>query len=358
MKKILVISNMYPSAKDPYYGTFVQEFYNFIVSNTDWDISLIAIRGRKKNIVSKVIAYLQFYFKILIRLSFFHYDLIYTHTISHPTPPLRIISFFKKLKTVYNIHGDDLLTTTKLAQRLLDFSAPLLKEAIFIVVPTSYFKDVLLQQMPWLQNQRIIISPSGGLSKKFYTDVIVDNPIPIIGYVSRIDSGKGWDIFIQALAILRDREIVFHAEMYGRGDEEADLLENIEKHGLGVNVKFLGPRSHEELPNIYKRFDVFVFPTMRKAESLGLVGLEAMAAGVPVIGSNIGGLKSYIRDSVNGFLFHVGDSIDLANKIQSYLQLSDSEKLVIKNSAYNTALNYESSIVNKELVKVLEPFVS
>lgn len=353
-KKILVISNMYPSKSDPYYGTFVKEFYESLSKTPIFSTDIIAIKGRSFNPFSKLLKYILFYFKIFCKVTFIKYDIIYTHTISHPTPPLRIVSIFKKLNTVYNIHGDDLLTTTKLAARLLKFSTPLLSKSSLIVVPSLYFKEVLLIKMPWLINKNIFISPSGGVAEKFYNDSMIINSIPRIGYVSRIDEGKGWNTLIEALKILKENFILFQAEFYGRGDQCNDLLNKIKLYGLEDCVNYYGPKSHNELPSIYHSFDIFIFPTIRKAESLGLVGLEAMAASIPVIGSNIAGLKTYIINGKNGFLFSPGNSTSLAESIIRYLSMDNKSKLEMKKNAYITAISYKSELVNDILVKKLK----
>lgn len=90
-------------------------------------------------------------------------------------------------------------------------------------------------------------------------------------------------------------------------------------------IKYIGPIPYHSLPEIYCTLDLFIFPTCLE-ESLGLVGLEAMACEVPVIGSYIGGLKDYIKDKENGFFFTPGNAEELSNKIELYLSLSSSEK--------------------------------
>lgn len=349
MKKVLVISNMFPSSEDPYYGTFVKNFFDDLSSTNRFKASLIAIKGRKLSTFSKVWAYIIFYLKIIWTVGVHNFDLIYTHTISHTTPPLRIISLFKKLNTIYNIHGDDLLTTTKLSKYLLKFALPLLSKSKAIVVPSNYFKEVLYREIPFTQGIKIIISPSGGVSKTFFKYKLSENRIPIIGYVSRIDSGKGWDILLEALSEISGKHIPFKAYLYGRGEQEAQLRSSIVSKNLEEFVSYEGPRSHDELTKLYSNFDVFIFPTIRYGESLGLVGIEAMAGSVPVIGSNIGGLKSYIKDGVNGFLFEPGNYKDLADKILNYISMESSDKIIMRQSAYRTALEYESTQVNNKL---------
>ncbi len=342
---------MYPSKKDPYYGTFVKMFFEDLNKLDNTDTKLIAIKGRRLAIMSKIRAYISFYSQIILKLVLYKYDLIYVHTISHTSLPLRFISIFRRLNLIFNIHGDDLLTTTKLAGILKNISLPLLQKSNKIVVPTEYFKDVLLNEMPFISMEKIIISPSGGISKKFFLkhSLISSSHIPKIGYVSRIDAGKGWDILLRALSLLKDDGIEFVAEFYGRGDDVRNFKSKINEFNLSDMVKYYGPKSHEELPQIYSSFDIFVFPTIRKGESLGLVGLEAMASGTPVIGSDIGGLRSYIKDNVNGMMFPPGDHVELYKRLKSFLSRDDTERLIMSINAKKTAEMYESSKVNRAL---------
>lgn len=352
-KKILVVSNMYPSHQDPYYGTFVKSFYDDINRLENVDADLVAIKGRSTSVAGKLRGYIGFYTATMFKLLFTKYDLIYVHTISHTSIPLRIISLVKKLNVIFNIHGDDLLTTTKTAHKLRNIAIPLLKKAKNIVVPTEYFKDVLLCEMPFVNPRRIIISPSGGISKRFFVkyELKKNNGIYKIGYVSRIDQGKGWDILLMALSILKETGLQFVAEFYGRGAEVNLFRVKVRELGLNDVVNYYGPKSHEELPDIYKTFDVFVFPTIRDGESLGLVGLEAMAAGVPVIGSEIGGLKSYIKDNINGIMFTPGDFRGLAEKLKLFFAYPDERRNSMSKEAKLTASEYESSLVNNTLFK-------
>lgn len=358
-KKILVISNMYPSKKDPYYGTFVKVFFDSLNKESFCKSKLVTIKGRKKNSIVKIFRYFTFYLKVLFYLAFYNYDLIYTHTISHTSPPLKIISKLKKLNLIFNIHGNDLLPTTKFTKILRDYSKPLLEKSILIVVPSEYYKKVLIQVFPSIYNDKIIISPSGGINKNFYTynSTANNNEIFHIGFVSRIDKGKGWDILIKALSILKSKNINFKASIYGRGSQSDELRHNIINYGLQENVSYFGPRAHDTLPEIYKSFDIFVFPTTRDSESLGLVGLEAMASGVPVIGSRIGGLKSYIIDNCNGFLFTPGCCEELSNLLIKYIQMPMEDKCAIKKNAFNTSLLYESTLVNKKLMSIINKII-
>lgn len=356
-KKILIVSNMYPSVKDPAYGTFVKVMNDELCKYLpDSQIDLVVIRGRGITKTTKLYKYIKFYIELLIQTIFYRYDLIYVHTITYPTPALRIASMFRNLNLIFNIHGVDLLTRTKYTELLKKCSFPLLKKSKYVVVPSVYYKEILRQQIPLVEDKKIVVSPSGGLSKNFYhIKNNVSNGLLKIGYVSRIVKGKGWDTFVKALKILDESGISFDAYMAGAGNMEDTLkLMITDSHVLKNNsIKMLGSFSHERLSTFYNNIDLFVFPSENKSESLGLVGLEAMAGSTPVIGSNIGGIATYLKDGINGFLFEPRNEHQLCDAIIRYYNMSENQKLEMSNNAYQTALNYESEHVCKKLYNTI-----
>ena len=351
INKVLVISNLYPSQKDPFYGTFVKNFVEDLSnSNNIQDIETCVIKGRSYTLYDKIWKYTLFYIKIVYLLLCEKYDIVYVHIITHAALPLRFVSLFKKLPLIFNIHGEDLLTQTRLASFFLSIVKPLLFQAKMIVVPSLFFKEKVQEIFPKIPNSQLFVSASGGINDNFFHNhKNQSNDIPIIGYVSRIDRGKGWDIFIQALHLLKIRGINFNAQIIGRGEETNQMKDLISSLNLNEYVNYIGPIEYKELPRFYSQFDIFVFPTQLE-ESLGLVGLEAMACKVPVIGAKIGGLTDYINNDSNGYFFTPSDANDLAEKISQYLSLSKEQQSKMKAEAYHTALNYRSTTVSEKLI--------
>jgi D-inositol-3-phosphate glycosyltransferase len=125
----------------------------------------------------------------------------------------------------------------------------------------------------------------------------------IILFVGRIEPLKGIDILINAVAQLGD-ESDFHVLIVG-GDRRSrrqvsHLQELASDLGIGERVCFLGAVDHEQLPLYYNAADVCVVPSYY--ESFGLVALEAMACGTPVVASRVGGLTGTVRDGETGYL--------------------------------------------------------
>jgi D-inositol-3-phosphate glycosyltransferase len=105
------------------------------------------------------------------------------------------------------------------------------------------------------------------------------------------------------------------------GSDIADELECLDKLkdevGLHDLVAFLGSRAQDTLPYYYSAAEICVVPS--HYESFGLVALEAMACGTPVIASRVGGLQQTVEDGVTGFLVPAGDEDALAQNLQRIL---------------------------------------
>jgi D-inositol-3-phosphate glycosyltransferase len=141
-------------------------------------------------------------------------------------------------------------------------------------------------------------------------------------FVGRIDPIKGIDVWFKAMALvvnenpsLRDRVCIC---LVG-GDVDDDVIPDSEmarlqslKDELGIAdmVTFLGRRSQESLPFFYASADVVVMPSLY--ESFGMVALEAMACGTPVVASDVGGLSFLVRDGETGYLVPENDPETLA----------------------------------------------
>ena len=122
--------------------------------------------------------------------------------------------------------------------------------------------------------------------------------------------------------------------MVGVGEEEDQANELIKKYKLENVIKKYPMQTQKELALFYSAIDIFCFPTYRKSDSLGLVGLEAMACGCIVIASNMAGPTSYIKDQENGFFFKPRDGKDLNQKIEDILSMNEHQIKEIKDHAY------------------------
>jgi len=350
--RILIISNMYPSNNCPYYGSFVENIKKEL-EKKDIEIELAVIKGKSKNKLEKFFKYVKFFLEVITKVRRSDYDLIYVHYILHSLIPLLFVKIKKPL--VLHAHGSDVFVNNKIGAIIQKFNSSLIKKSSLIIVPSLYFKEVIKKKFN-IKESKIFISPSGGIDTKVFKPMNLEkNNIFTIGYVSRIDKGKGWDIFLRAVKVLKDKNLNFKVIMIGDGEEKSKLIKLIKNLKLEKYVEYLGAKPHKELPFYFNKMDLFVFPTVLK-ESLGLVGLEAMACGVPIVGSNIGGLPSYIKDGINGKLFEAGNVNELAKNIEYFINLDKINFEIYKKEALKTAKLYEKSIVIEKLYFKLKEF--
>lgn len=350
--KILVISNMYPSDKDPVYGIFVKNFYDYVKQrNHDGTTGLIAIKGHEQSTLIELLVYAWFYLKILASCIFKKWDLIYVHTITFPVIPLRIAALFRQLPLAFNIHGSDLITHSRLAEALKRKSFPLLRKAQLIVVPSTVFKRVLMDEVAGISEDVVYVSPSGGVDSQRFVPIPKQNRDEfVLGYVSHIIAQKGWKMFIDVVERLRQKGYPVKGIMAGNGSEENELIEMLKDDSYRGVVEYLGAVPQQELPQVYNKFDLFVFPTLF-CESLGLVGLEAMSCGIPVVGSNKGGPTEYIKHEENGFMFEQGDADDLERQIERYLKMNQEMKDQMAAKSRETAMDFDKEKVLGDLYK-------
>jgi glycosyltransferase involved in cell wall biosynthesis len=145
-----------------------------------------------------------------------------------------------------------------------------------------------------------------------------------MGYVGWLIPIKGVAYLVSAMAKVAEKNPKSLLVLVGKGDdkgeEEIKLKEQVEKAGLTDKVLFLGWRS--DVDEIMGCFDIFVLPSLN--EGMGRVLVEAMAAGLPIVASRVGGIPDLVKDGKNGLLVPPADSSALAKAISDLLE--DKEK--------------------------------
>jgi D-inositol-3-phosphate glycosyltransferase len=229
-----------------------------------------------------------------------------------------------------------------------------------------------LAQIQWLyrvDTSRVVVIPPGVDSSRFYP-IQADEAKEYIGireerriilFVGRIEPLKGIDTLLEAVRLLRTnpeadfadqlRVLVIGGDpgadpetMSGEMRRLLDLCRELEVEDL---VRFLGQRDQDILPYYYSAADVVVVPS--HYESFGLVALEAMACGTPVVASETGGLVYLVRDGETGFHIPAAQPQALADRLQQLLEDEAlRSKLGAQASAYARGYAW-SEMVNKIL---------
>jgi len=153
----------------------------------------------------------------------------------------------------------------------------------------------------------------------------------LILFVGRIQPLKGIDVLMKALAQVKQQEpklldnvcvsIIGGAPQPDAEIEQAEFerLETLRVElGIGDMITFLGAKDQDKLVHYYSAAEMVVMPS--HYESFGMVALEAMACGTPIIASDVGGLSFSIEDGFNGYLVPGKDPQALAEKIRMLLK--------------------------------------
>jgi glycosyltransferase involved in cell wall biosynthesis len=348
--KLFLVSNMYPSEKYPNFGVFVKNFELAFIENGGTISKKVVINSLYNSFLKKCFAYFVYYCKLLYKGLIADYDMIYVHYVSHNALPVFLISRIRNKKIVLNFHGDDLIPRSLLTHFLHIFVKLTLKKTDLVVLPSDYFKSVFINKFEFSHN-KLYVSPSGGINSDYFyqSSKVFDKSNITLGFVSRIDKGKGWRNFIRLIDDLNNiGNLNVLGVIVGDGAERKQMVDELLKEETKNNIKLYESLNHFDLAKVYRTFDLFIFPS-ELPESLGLVGIEAMASGVPCIGSSAGGIASYLKENYNGYAFDTNDYDQLFFKTSKYLNLSADMKMEMKINCLETAKRYEKRSVGKLL---------
>lgn len=342
--RIFLISNMYPTRKQPGYGIFVKNIADGLTRFTEVQVVTKAIiAGRGKSLLSKIFKYIRLYVDIAVRF-FTNYDAIFLHYPNQIVPLMRLLYAFKRPPLIINFHGEDLLFDNYnqwLGKQTMKFA----RYASALIVPSDYFREEAIRR--GLPPSKIHVSPSGGIDESLFYPVKTRkhsrNELHL-GFIGRLEEGKGVYEFMDAVDRLN---IPVRATVIGYGP----LLDEVESR-TNDKLRVIGGVPQNELPRFYSDFDLFVFPTKRREESLGLTGIESMACGTPVVGSDIGGIPTYLQDGYNGYLVRPGSVDDLVEAIEKYAELSDMHKKQMQEHCLTTSRSFYRAAVSRRLADI------
>jgi len=152
---------------------------------------------------------------------------------------------------------------------------------------------------------------------------------PVVGTIARLGHEKGTDILLKAFAVLRKDYPHAHLLIVGDGSQLADLQALAHRLGIGDAITWAGRLSWEEAMGCLGIMDVVAVPS--RYEGFGLSAAEAMAAGLPVVGSAVDGLCEVIEDGVTGYLVPVNDDRALAARLIQLLNNPEQAQAMGKN---------------------------
>lgn len=219
------------------------------------------------------------------------------------------------LRLVVSIHGTDLLAPDGTPRPLDWMMRWLLRAADSIVAPSAGFA---LQCAPVL--------PDGGTGTEVIlngTDfgTVVERGVPReesrLLTIASLDHWKGLDVLLQAMAQLKGEFPALRLECAGEGPERQRLEAMAASLGLGDCVTFAGFLDRQALAGRLARCTIFVMPS--RSEPFGIAVVEALAAGAPIVASDVGGIPEILRHGRDGLLVPPGDAVALLSALRTLL---------------------------------------
>ncbi len=338
MRKLLIITDMYPHQTKTVSGTFVQlqaehlsRWYDVKVVSTFFPVEhkVVATREGGYELISidwpvrrffplNVINYRRYALPVIRKvIRDWKPDLIHVHDCRH-IPELyclaRILSPLpiRKFLTVHAVitlpeRGETFLHS--LCYRLTIRSA--FKGWTHVFCVNDELRERLREYVPLERTSNIGNAVPPIPAHEVPSDLVnwmKKDSFKIIS-VGRLVSTKGFDLLIKAVKRISDKGHPVQLMIVGEGRENKNLRNLAEKLGLSARVRFTGALDNSLVRNIYGYFDVFALPSFR--ETFGVVYLEAMSAGIPVVGVRGHGIDGIIEDRVTGLLSLPKDLNDL-----------------------------------------------
>ena len=270
----------------------------------------------------------------------------------------RLAAINKKAKVIYTAHGFHFFKGAPRKNWLIFYS---LEKVL------SYFTDILItinnedyqRAKKEFHAKKTVYIPGVGIdSEKFSQNNLPTTKIReelninkddfLLMSVGEINENKNHEIIIRALANIDERLIKFAIIGIGSEKERLELLsQSLE---ISDRILFLGYKNN--VKDYLSVADAFVFPSKR--EGLGLAALEAMASGLPIVTSNVHGIKDYSENGVTGFTFNPHDLETAIKAINNMYNLDEDEKNKMKNRNKKIAQKFDISNVNQAMKEVYE----
>lgn len=350
--KILIAANSYPTKKNPTHQLFIKNIYEGLkregletdlVYNPYFDYFKSDLKtGTVFSSVIKTIslfaAYLPF---ILFRAR--KYDIIYSHAPVWPGFYMLAAQKIHRVKHITYVHGS-VNHYVKRRGFLYRLTYLTLQQCTAVVTNSSYMENRLRKEYDC---ESSIITPGYNELKFVYRNGTRNIDLLFAGSTIK---RKGIRLLLET--INRHKEFYqkkdFTIRMHFSGGHKRELIEYANKCGIEPLIQFGERLSENQLAEAYQQSKIFVFPSSE--EPLGLVGIEAIACGAVLVGSNSGGIKEYLSDGYNGFLFEDGNADDLQRtivKAYNYFPVFQKKQPAVSESV----ADYSLSAAMKQTVK-------
>ncbi len=348
--RVLVISNMYPSDASPVFGAFVSRQVDALRA-AGVQVELAVNLERANGPIANLLKYLRLGYRAR-RAAASQPDIVHAHYLLPTAIFGGWASKRAKAPLLLTAHGDDVDNAA--ASGLRDRVARALRSASAIVAVSEHL-GLRLRERFDIDASRLHVLDCGVDTSLFKpldksdARVLCDLPLEakIVVYGGHLSEAKGiWTLLSAHEKLIADGEEVLLV-VAGEGPLERDV--QVARDRSRGRLRVLGEVPHQEMPLLFSAADVVSVPSHR--EGFGLVALESLACGTPVVASDVGGLPEVVRHGVTGRLVAPADPEALADAL---LQMLQTPPASFEEAARRTAEEHSLERTAARLVEIYE----
>ena len=218
-----------------------------------------------------------------------------------------------------------------------------IKKFDLVVVPSSPFKEIFEKE-----GVECTLFPHIVEIERFWPSK-AEIKEPVFISAKNLEEYSNIGSIIRAFAIIKEKFPAARLLITGDGPQKS-YLKSLVKDLSVSNVEFLEGLSNEEMPGVYRRASIFLHAT--KIESFGIALVEALASGVPVVSTNVGGIPDIIKDEVNGYLIEFDDHTAMAERVIKLLEDRNLHAQFVEEGL-KTAKQYSGSVLAPKIAALI-----
>jgi len=248
----------------------------------------------------------------------------------------------KGAKLVHHFHDPNVPTMTRTALRSFTPEA--------YVFVSQALRQQWLKLFPWLKNTHVLYN--GVDDALFYplsSDEIRKDHSPTILYVGRLQPEKGVHVLMEAMRILQDRKIHARCKVVGSsfagGSKETVYVRSL-RESSPSNVDFVAFRDKRDIAKEFRAADILCCPSIWQ-EALGMVNVEAMACGIPVVATRVGGIPE-IASEGGVLLVEPNSPVEIADALQRLIEDRDLRAKVAEEGLQSFHRRFTWTIIGRQ----------
>ncbi len=272
---------------------------------------------------------------------------IHCHYATHPALMAYIIHNFTGIPYSITIHSHDIYDCHAMLKQKL-------ASASFIVTISQYNVEYLKELLgKWIE-KKIYVIPCGIDISKYISPTEKTNPKFSILQIGSLHWKKGQEYFIEAVKILKDKNIDFEAKIIGDGPQRDIVEKSIHENEVEDYILLLGAKSQQEVQSILPTANIYVQSSV--SEGIPVAIMEALSCELPVIATNITGIPEIIIPGKTGILVSPKNPVSIADAIQFFINHPEIANLYGKQGRILVEDKFNLENNTKELVSLFQKF--